>query len=56
MTKPSTESHKNMYGYFIDPIHDEHKGLGNISEVSDACIVTSIIAALGVCSLVSLVI
>ncbi|GAV20085.1 hypothetical protein MMIC_P1047 [Mariprofundus micogutta] len=52
---PESE-YKSVYGYKIDPIYDEYTELGNISEVSDAAILTSISASIGICTLVSLMI
>jgi len=56
MTKLPIETYRNMYGYFIDPIHDEHERLQSIVEVSNFCIVTSIVAAMGVWSIASQII
>jgi hypothetical protein len=52
VAKPK-ETYRNMYGYLIDPIHDEHERLQNIAELSDAKIVTSIVMAMGVWSMAS---
>jgi hypothetical protein len=50
------ETYKNMYGYLLDPIHDEHERFKNIIELSNDNIVTSLMAAMGVWSLASQVI
>jgi len=56
VAKSPISTYKNMYGYFIDPIHFTHERLQNIVEVSNANILTSFVAAVGVWSIVSLVI
>jgi hypothetical protein len=52
VAKPK-ETYRNMYGYLIDPIHDEHERFINIIEMSNANIVTSLMAAMGIWSLTS---